>query len=430
MSEVGDWKWRNDFDFDEAVQARREDIAGLRKGSKADRRRAKVLAACRKGRRCNSDDCAVCVRRKRQKTIRRMYGLPAVAGSAGSFSPSFITYKVYINEVRVTDDRRSLDEEKVHAIAASMSLIGQRAPITVREVKKKLVLVSGAHRLEAARRLGWSTLGAWVIYDDDVEARLCQIAENVCRAELKALDRAIYINELRSLVQQKVGQVAPPGGTQPRDSGVNKTAKAMGLTREDVRRSKIIAGISAEGIAEARRLGLDDNQRALLLIAKLPTPNAQVMALQELDVRTRAALARSNPLSGVPVSKKAAAKIAGLEATIAEKTNAVATLKTEIAVAREHVHKLERKLVGARIGIAVSTPTTHSPPTAPSDHVEVTSGPDTQQPPSAQEQAEFMTLTSAWQAARPNVRERFVHQVLRPYALNDEQPQADQPQES
>ncbi len=54
--------------------------------------------------------------------------------------------------------RRTLDQEKVNAIAESMLEEGQLTPIQVRRDGKRLVLVEGLQRLEACRSLGEETI--------------------------------------------------------------------------------------------------------------------------------------------------------------------------------------------------------------------------------------------------------------------------------
>ena len=130
----------------------------------------------------------------------------------------------------VDGKRRPLDNDKVRAIAASMELIGLQTPITVQQRGKKARLVTGGHRLAAAKKLGWKTIPSIVLLRDKIQTRIWQIVENLYRAELTALERAELTEELRQLVrQQQVGQVAPPGGVQPEDKGINKTAKVLGL---------------------------------------------------------------------------------------------------------------------------------------------------------------------------------------------------------
>jgi hypothetical protein len=73
-----------------------------------------------------------------------------------------------------------------------------------------------------------------------------------------------------------------PRGRQPHDKGVSKAAKAIGTTRDDVRRSKAISDLSSAAKEAARDAGLVDNEAALLKVAKEPTPKAQLRKAREL----------------------------------------------------------------------------------------------------------------------------------------------------
>jgi sulfiredoxin len=71
------------------------------------------------------------------------------------------TYKITIEEVYVPAKRkRDIDQAKVNEIAESMMEDGQKVPIMVRDDGKRLVLVEGLQRLEAARALGEETIQA------------------------------------------------------------------------------------------------------------------------------------------------------------------------------------------------------------------------------------------------------------------------------
>ena len=59
--------------------------------------------------------------------------------------------------------RRTLDQEKVNAIAESMLEEGQRTPILVRQDDERFVLVEGLHRLEACRSLGEETIVGMIV---------------------------------------------------------------------------------------------------------------------------------------------------------------------------------------------------------------------------------------------------------------------------
>jgi ParB-like chromosome segregation protein Spo0J len=224
----------------------------------------------------------------------------------------------------------------------------------VRTTKNKVAfLVAGLHRLEAARQLGWKTIHCYVIAGDEAEVHPWQIAENLQRAELTVLERAECIDELRDVIDQyaKVKQVAPPGGRQPRDTGINKTAMVHGLTKEEVRRAKLIVGISPQAKALAKELGLDDNQDALLKIARMPTGRAQIEQARAIyDMKSVARLRRVAEVVGE--HPDAAAEIAEIEFEIDSKENKLAKLNEQVASRRKRIREIEDALIDQRVDVA------------------------------------------------------------------------------
>jgi ParB-like chromosome segregation protein Spo0J len=174
----------------------------------------------------------------------------------------------------------------VDGLAGSMAEIGLKTPLTVREFNGEFLLGPGAHRLAAAKKLGWSEIPCFIFNGDETEFRLWALAENLFRKELTVLERAELINEWRKLVEEKrkAGQIAHPGGDQPHNKDVSGTARELDITREEVRRAAKIARISADALLRIRDKGLDDNQSALLRIADEP-PEKQVEKVDELAVR-------------------------------------------------------------------------------------------------------------------------------------------------
>ena len=72
--------------------------------------------------------------------------------------------KVKIDEIYVPVKRRkTLVEETVASLAESILEEGLRDPISVRQGKGRLVLVSGLHRLEACRALGEEMIDAIMV---------------------------------------------------------------------------------------------------------------------------------------------------------------------------------------------------------------------------------------------------------------------------
>ena len=71
------------------------------------------------------------------------------------------TSTVAVDDVYIPVKRRkTLERNKVDAIAESMIDEGQKTPIQVRQDNGRLVLVEGLHRLEACRALGEHTIKA------------------------------------------------------------------------------------------------------------------------------------------------------------------------------------------------------------------------------------------------------------------------------
>jgi ParB family chromosome partitioning protein len=108
---------------------------------------------------------------------------------------SIVTLK--ISDIAITDRVRALDDEQVAVIAKSIGEKGQLQPILVRPTPnaegglKPKTLVFGGHRLAALELLGRDTVDAIVRDLSPDEAKLIEIDENLHRADLTVLDRAI-----------------------------------------------------------------------------------------------------------------------------------------------------------------------------------------------------------------------------------------------
>jgi hypothetical protein len=328
----------------------------------------------------------------------------------------FVLYELSVDAIKVIGPRRPIDEKKLAALKASIKLIGLQTPITVRMQKSKFVLVTGWYRLTAVKQLGKATISCFCSQiDDEMDRYLWQRAENVIRAEPRVLERAEYINEMRVAILQQEGQVAPPGGHQPKNAGIKKAAKALGFTKEEVRRSKRIAEmVSPEAKAEARKLGLDDNQGALLQIAKLP-PNAQCTAVTAIVEAQRAARARLASRAVAVASKKAAAKIQAIEAEITKKNDTLHTLKTELTEERERLDEVHGDLAAAYVNNALISGLSIQV----ADEEGIQAVPD--ESLSTEDEASFAAVVEAWNKARelkaklanasPMVLERYIAMV-------------------
>jgi hypothetical protein len=129
-----------------------------------------------------------------------------------------------VDQIHVGERFRAAYPERVDEIAASMAAFGQRAPIIVGPLMRsgkyrgKHRLAAGLHRLRAAEQLGWTEIWADVEEEGGDWLRLLELAENLHRAELAPLDRAVFTAEFKRLYEAVFPHVRHGGKLQAIDS--------------------------------------------------------------------------------------------------------------------------------------------------------------------------------------------------------------------
>lgn len=195
--------------------------------------------------------------------------------------------KIWLDGLQIGSRLRDVDQSRVESLAASMGAIGLRQPISVwADDDGGVHLVAGLHRVKAAELLKWETIDAIVVDMSAIDRRRWEIAENLHRAELTALERDQHVAEWERLTMEseKVRTVSAPGGKQPKEKGARKTARALGLDEKAVRDARKVASLTDEAKETAREVGLDDNRSALLRAAAEP-PEQQAQMVREIAER-------------------------------------------------------------------------------------------------------------------------------------------------
>ena len=109
-----------------------------------------------------------------------------------------------LESIETGERLRSVNGGTVQHLAESMKFSGLQMPIQVRENETGgYVLVSGAHRLQAARSLAWPHIEAFILdnLDEDTLA-LLEIDENLMRVELNPLDRGGFIARRKEIYER------------------------------------------------------------------------------------------------------------------------------------------------------------------------------------------------------------------------------------
>jgi ParB/RepB/Spo0J family partition protein len=187
--------------------------------------------------------------------------------------------QVKIELIIVGEGRRPIDGKNVDAIAQSMKRDGLLQPITVCKrpgMSPRYELVGGAHRLAAARALGWRTINAVVI---DRDGRFASaIAENLMRKNLLPLEQADAIVEY---ARNRIAKKASRGGDQPHDKNISSVAKALGFDRRVVRNAYLINKLEPAIRELLMSSGLHKNASFVADVAGLRSALAQRAAIRK-----------------------------------------------------------------------------------------------------------------------------------------------------
>jgi len=235
------------------------------------------------------------------------------------------------NRVRVADivigsRLRPVSAAGVDSLIASITETGvMKDAIHLRKKKDgSLHLLAGAHRTEAARRLGWDEIEAkiWADVTDDW-ARLIEIDDNLAGAEMNALDTAVFLATRKAVYERLhpetkqgvAGGLARQGSATELSSVAAfavATAEKFNMTDRQVR--KIVAAGSKLGPDEVAKLRAAPRQvslKDLIEISKISQPTDRydvVRLLSEGSAKSAAEAARNlKPGSAAPVDANEAA---------------------------------------------------------------------------------------------------------------------------
>lgn len=92
---------------------------------------------------------------------------------------------ININDIKINPGRREATLADVQRLSESIADVGMMNPITV---TADYTLIAGLHRLEAAKRLGWTEIECSVSDMDALHTELAEIDENVIRTGLSDLE--------------------------------------------------------------------------------------------------------------------------------------------------------------------------------------------------------------------------------------------------
>lgn len=210
---------------------------------------------------------------------------------------------------------RKVDAATVQTLKESIAAVGLLSPIVVTRAVRNdgptkidtYRIVAGRHRVEATRELGWTEIDAVILDADAQHVELCEIDENLARAELTPAQRAQAHVRRRELMIE-LGLVHDKGRGGDRKSNANLAidsyldvaAAELGTSKRTVVRD-LSRGekIDPEVLAEIESTKLDTGANLDLLAS---TPLAEQRGqLEQLRSKVRPA---ADPLNDPEAHEK------------------------------------------------------------------------------------------------------------------------------
>lgn len=191
---------------------------------------------------------------------------------------------------------RKVDAAALSLLKESMATVGLLNPIIVTKTVRQdgptsidtFQIVAGKHRTQAARELGWTEIDAVIVDLDTAHAELCEIDENLARAELGDAERATS-HRRREEIMVGLGLVSSgPGRKNSENSSqlayARQASEALGVSKRTVEKD-LARGkkIEPEVLAEVSGTSLD---KGVVLDELASTPKEDQRAkLAEITLR-------------------------------------------------------------------------------------------------------------------------------------------------
>lgn len=216
---------------------------------------------------------------------------------------------------------RTIDPETVSALAESIARLDLQSPIILQKHPDDpglLLLVAGAHRLQAVRDLGWPRIEALVVDGPAEEIGLIEIDENLIRKDLTHLDRARFLARRKALYARLYGLTGRGGDRRsaayardrartpdPSGSWAQEAADLIGISKRAIHRAVTIgAGLSDELADALAGTPIANREGDLFRLARMSDQEKKsvLRQLQNPDVSrsTLSGLTGSAPVASKP----------------------------------------------------------------------------------------------------------------------------------
>ena len=203
--------------------------------------------------------------------------------------------------IEIPQRLRAVDPETVSALADSIARLGLQNPIILQKHPDDpglLLLVAGAHRLQAVRDLGWPRIEALVVDGSPEELNLIEIDENLIRKDLTPLDRARFLAR-RKAVYARLYRATGRGGDRRSAGSTGDNPDRVTASTSWAQDAADLVGISPRAVHRAVAIGtgLPDELASALADTPIAKREGDLFRLAQMPARDkkRALLQLQNP---------------------------------------------------------------------------------------------------------------------------------------
>lgn len=107
--------------------------------------------------------------------------------------------EIEISKIQIGDSRRTIDGATVDKLAESMQQVGLLNPVTIDYGYK---LIAGAHRIAAAKKLGWEFIPCTMLDMEEMQAKLAELDENLIRNQGSVIEQGEWLAEKKRIYEQ------------------------------------------------------------------------------------------------------------------------------------------------------------------------------------------------------------------------------------
>lgn len=216
-------------------------------------------------------------------------GLDALIGSeAGSHeadangSAMVATEHIAVNPFQ---PRKSFDEDDLSSLASSLKTHGILQPLVVRQHEGGFQLIAGERRLRAARSIGLENVPVRIVNFNDQEMLEAALIENIQRADLNPIEKALGFKDYLDRYQITHEQLAQRLGLAR--SSITNLVNLLDLPKD------IQEGVRLNQISEAHAKilrGIKNKERQLNLFKQIVALGLSVKATEQMlrDVKAEA----------------------------------------------------------------------------------------------------------------------------------------------